>query len=165
MVGTCLSMHLSTSEARASSQPPTTITPAGFLVHPAATAGLKAARSAEVVPAMRTVTLSALRADPRPGYTRSTNSGRLDALLIHTYSWLLRLGSPIGTFRPVGPSAWTVATPAIALIRALMQAAVCLMSTLPLFSQTRPVLRLSGGLAPAVVRRCPVPSRTGPARR
>ena len=41
-VGTFLSMHLSTSAASASSQPPTTITPAGFLVHSASTVVMKA---------------------------------------------------------------------------------------------------------------------------
>ena len=59
-VGTFLSMHLSTSEASASSQPPTTITPAGFLVHSASTVVMKAARSTEVGPAMRTLTLKRL---------------------------------------------------------------------------------------------------------
>ena len=63
IVGTFLSMHLSTSEASASSQPPTTITPAGFCVHSASTVVMKAARSTEVGPAMRTLTFSALRAD------------------------------------------------------------------------------------------------------
>ena len=66
-VGTLASMHLSTSEASASSQPPTTITPAGFCVHSASTVVMKAPRSTEVGPAMRTLTLSAFRADSRPG--------------------------------------------------------------------------------------------------
>ncbi len=95
-------MHLSTSDARASSQPPTTITPAGFLVHSASTVVMKAPRSTEVGPAIRTMTLSAFLADSSPGYTPRRKSGRFEALLIHTYSWSLRLGSPIGTSRPVG---------------------------------------------------------------
>src|SRR5690349_24098749 len=98
-------MHLSTSEARASSQPPTTITPAGFLVHSASTVVMKAARATEVGPAILTLTLSALRADSRPGSTRSTNSGTFEALEIHTYSWSARLGSPTGTLSPVALSA------------------------------------------------------------
>src|SRR5437762_1419699 len=37
--------------------------------------------------------------------SNASNSGRFEALLIQTYSWSARLGSPIGTFNPVGPSA------------------------------------------------------------
>ncbi len=55
---------------------------------------------------MRTLTLSAFLADSRPGYTRSTKSGRFEALLIHTYSWSLRLGSPMDTSRPWALRQW-----------------------------------------------------------